>query len=75
MGRLRTPNEKGDAKVTWDPDVTAEVSAARKTYDDLKDKGYMAYSVKRRNGKKNEIIDAFDPHAEMIIMALPMAGG
>lgn len=69
------PSTKGDDfKAIWDPNIPAEVEAARKTFKDLKEKGYIAYSVKP-GGEVNEIIDAFDPALGKIRMRPPMVGG
>ena len=74
LGELRTLGPEGDVKATWDPDVEAEVSEARHVFDTLRAKGYFAYKV-RDGGKKGRVIDEFEPAAERIIMAPPMAGG
>jgi len=74
MGQLRAMGYAGDIKVIWDPEKPDEVDVARRTFDELKEKGYNAYSVKRR-GDKGEVVRKFDPEAEKIIMAPPMAGG
>jgi hypothetical protein len=64
----------GDTKVMWDQANEDEVSNAKRTFDDLKKKGYLAYSVKR-NGDKGEVVREFDAGAEKLIMAPPMQGG
>jgi len=74
MGTLAKLGKEGDTKLIWDPENEDEVSAARNLFDDLKGKGYFAYSVKD-GGEKNEVVDSFDPSIERIIMALPMQGG
>jgi len=71
---LRVIDETGDSKTTWDVNNPDEVEAARETFNKLKEKKYIAYSVKR-NGKKGEIINEFDPDAGMIIMSPPVVGG
>lgn len=72
---LAAMNETGDSKFMWSKDVPAEVEAARKQFNDLRAKGYVGYSVKGKDGDKGEIIHAFDPDAERIIMAPAMQGG
>lgn len=67
-------DQTGDTKVIWDSSKKEEVAAARKTFDDLKKKGYWAYSVKK-NGEKGEVIQEFDEEAEKIILAPRMVGG
>jgi hypothetical protein len=74
MGELRVMGKEGDAKVIWNPENDDEVAAARRTFDDLRAKGHLAYSV-REEGRKGEMIRAFDPNAGKIILAPPMAGG
>lgn len=71
---LRVMDRTGDTKIIWDAGKPDEVAAARRTYDDLKKKGYMAYAVKK-NGDKGELIHDFDVDAEKIILAPRMVGG
>ena len=74
MGELRLMDRRGDTRVMWDPYRKDEVDAARKQFDELKKKGYLAYSVKKK-GEPGEQIREFDPQAGKIIMAPPMQGG
>ena len=74
MGVLQTMDRTGDTKIVWDSDNADEVASARRTFNDLKNKGYRAYSV-RKSGKRKDLITNFDPNAESLIMAPPMAGG
>lgn len=64
----------GDTKTIWDPDVPAEVEAAKTQFAALRKKGYLAYRVKK-DGEKGEAINDFDPQAGKIILSPPMAGG
>lgn len=64
----------GDTKVMWSADVPDEVSAAKNTFDDLKKKGYLAYTV-NEDGGKGEVIRKFDKTAGRIIMAPQLVGG
>ena len=64
----------GDTKLVWDGDNPDEVSNAKRTFDDLKKKGYVAYSV-AKGGAKGEVLRTFDPEAEKLIMAPPLVGG
>lgn len=73
-GTMAVLNQTGDVKTVWDSENEDEVSAARKQFDDLRKKGFLAYRVKR-NGTKGEVIRTFDPEAESIILAPPMVGG
>ena len=74
MSELIEMGKSGDTRVTWDSRNQAEVENARRTFVELRAKGYLAWSVKR-DGEKNEQITVFDPHAERIIMGAPMRGG
>jgi len=67
-------NNEGDVRVTWSPIKPTEVEAAHKMYDDLRAKGYAAFSVKE-SGAKNELITEFDPGLEKIIMTPRIVGG
>lgn len=71
---MRVIDGTGDTKIIWDSDNREEVKAARNTFDDLRKKGFAAFSVKD-DGKKNKRIFTFDPNAEKIILVPPMAGG
>jgi hypothetical protein len=68
-------NETGDKKTIWDRSVEAEVEAARREFDFLRGKGYMAYKVEGKDGRKGEVLHAFDPQAERIIFSPAMKGG
>jgi hypothetical protein len=74
LGTMRVIDATGDTKLIWESDNEAEVENARRTFNDLKKKKYNAYSVKK-DGEKGSVITEFDPNAEKIIMAPPMAGG
>ena len=71
---LHVLDHTGDTRTTWDPDKQVEVDAAKKTFKELKKKGYLAYTV-GENGEKGEVIQQFDPTAGMIIMSPQYAGG
>lgn len=66
--------KEGDTKMTWSPDNPAEVEEARRSFDNLKRKGYQAFRT-TRDGAKGEQIHAFDPNAAAIILAPQMQGG
>lgn len=73
-GELISMDHTGDTKVIWDHKNADEVEAARATFNSLKKKNYIAYTVKK-DGDKGEIIREFDPTAEKIIMSPQMVGG
>ena len=72
--QIRKIDFSGDTKTIWDPDNEDEVAAARRTFDELKGKGYAAFSVKG-DGEKNESLEEFDPEEGKIIMVPPIRGG
>jgi hypothetical protein len=66
--------QAGDVKTTWNKANADEVASARKVFEEMRSKGYFAFNV-TRTGDKGEQITAFDPNAELLIMAPPMRGG
>jgi len=75
FGLIERMGPEGDTKSIWDRNNEAEVEAARKTYDDLTDKGYRAYHVKGKDGDKGDPMDEFDPDCERMILVPPLQGG
>lgn len=67
-------DESGDSRIQWDQNNPEEVSKAEFRFNDLKKKGFMAYSVNKK-GDKGVVLQAFDPTAERIIMHSQMIGG
>lgn len=74
-GTLHTLDRTGDTRVMWDKGNADEVTAARRTFDDLKKKGYLAYRAVGKKGDRGEVIREFDPAAERIIMTKQLVGG
>jgi hypothetical protein len=74
QGELSIINRKGDTTITWSSDRPVEVENARENFRKMREKGYLAYRM-TRSGDKGEQIHEFDPLAEKIILAPPMAGG
>lgn len=74
MNEMCVMDETGDTKTIWNPENVDEVQAARDTFDLLKRKNYLAYSVKN-DGEKGNIIRKFDPELGKIIMVPPVIGG
>ncbi len=64
----------GDTRIIWDPEKPDEVAQAKETFDKLKKKGYLAYSVNRK-GDKGEVLRDFDGDAEKMILAPATVGG
>ena len=58
----------------WNPGVQDEIDVAKKVFDKLKKKGYLAYKV-GRGGEPDEVVHAFDPSAGALIMTPPLVGG
>lgn len=71
---LHVMDHTGDTRLTWASGAEAEVAAARAMFDELKGKGYLAYTV-QADGKPGEVIRRFDPDAEAIIMSPQLVGG
>jgi hypothetical protein len=74
MGEMRVLGPEGDLKVIWDCEKRDEVEAARKQFNELTGKGYIAFSVKK-DGEKNEKISKFDPDLEKMILVPMLRGG
>lgn len=74
MGTIRKLDLTGDTKLIWDADNKDEVKAAQGMFDDLRAKGFTAFSVKK-NGEKDELITKFDKTLEMIILVPRIVGG
>ena len=73
-GLLCLLDESGDSRMQWDKNVPVQVAKAEARFDELKKKGYLAYSVNKK-GDMGDILQAFDPNAERTIMHSPMVGG
>ena len=73
-GKMCIMDGTGDTKVIWDSKNEVEVEVARATFKKLRKKGYLAYTV-NKDGTTGEVITEFDPDAEKIILAPPVAGG
>lgn len=71
---LAIMDDTGDTRVQWDRTDSQQVAKARAKFDELKKRGYMAYSVNKK-GDMGEIINNFDENAERIIMHSQMIGG
>jgi hypothetical protein len=64
----------GDTKIIWDKNNQDEVDNARRTFDDLLSKSYLAFSVKN-DSSEGEQIKVFDPNIERMILSPQMKGG
>ena len=75
MGELRVMDQKGDIKTVWDPENEDECQAAEKQFNNLINKKFLAFKVKKTTGNKGAQITKFDPNAGRIIMSPPIVGG
>lgn len=73
-GTMSMMDQSGDTKATWDSEKPDEVANARRTFDELKAKGYSAFRVNKK-GDQGEEMKTFDPNAEAVIMVPRMVGG
>lgn len=64
---IRALDETGDARIVWSRKDQAQVSEARKKFQEYVKKGYTAY-VCRLDGSKGAKVDSFDALMEEIIM-------
>lgn len=73
-GEIAVMDHTGDTKIIWSRDNADEVENAKRTFRDLRGKGYAAFLTDKK-GEKAEQIHEFDPNAERIIFVPPMRGG
>jgi hypothetical protein len=74
LGSLSILDGSGDTRMQWDRNDPAEVAKAEACFNELRDKGYLAYKVDSQ-GDRGEVLTAFDPAAERIILHSAMIGG
>ena len=67
--------KRGDTRIIWSRDNQDEVVNARRTFDDLVRKGFLAFRVEGKEGMKGEQIKEFDPNAERLILTPALRGG
>lgn len=77
MGRMQVMGATtGDKEITWLPDKPKQVDKARKAFDEHIASGGKAFKVVvEQVTKRGKEIKKFDPAAERIILAAPVAGG
>lgn len=75
MSVMHTLDRSGDSRIMWDSGNRDEVTAARRQFDDLTKKGYLAYRADGKDGTQGEQIRRFDPEAERIILVKQNVGG
>lgn len=74
MHEMQVMDPSGHTTTAWDPDIPAEVDAARATFEAMTGKGYQAFHVGRR-GQQAERMTTFDPDAEQMILIPQLRGG
>jgi len=67
-------DESGDSRFMWDKDDPAQIAKAQAKFNEMKGKGYVAYRVNKKGGM-GEVIAAFDPNDERVIMHRALVGG
>lgn len=75
MGIMNVMDGTGDTKKMWNPDNADEVADARRSFDDLRAKGYSAFKVTAADGSAGEEIRTFDPTLGKLIMVPRRVGG
>jgi hypothetical protein len=81
MSIMEVMDPTGHTTVTWNPEVPASVTDARREFQDLIRRGYEAFrmNVVSENGviveEKGDRIRAFDPAAGKVIMFPQLRGG
>lgn len=74
-GIMHELDRSGDVRAMWDRGNADEVASARRQFQDLAKKGYVAYRAEGKNGERGEVIREFDPDAERIILVKALVGG
>jgi hypothetical protein len=71
---FETMGLSGDVKKIWDPTKVIECDDARRSFDDLRAKGYLAFRTDEK-GVNGDQMTEFDPKAGRVVLVPPMAGG
>lgn len=74
-GIMHELNRHGDTAYFWNAGDRDEVSAARAHFDEMKRKGFIAYTSEGKDGHRGSVITKFDPKAERIIFVKQHQGG
>lgn len=74
-GLMHTLDKTGDSRLMWDRSVPDEVDAARRQFDDLTGKGYIAYEAEGKQGERGKVMKKFDKNVERIILVKQLVGG
>jgi hypothetical protein len=74
MSDMHVLDKTGHTKISWDPDVPAEVDAARTAFQSLtQNNRYRAFVSD--DGDKGRRVEAFDPTLEELVMVPHVSGG
>lgn len=72
MGKLRILNESGDREIPWTAEDADSLRAAEEAFFEHQRNGSAAFA---KTGNGHELIKAFDPGAEEILIVKPLVGG
>lgn len=75
MGEMAVLGKEGDTKLMWDADDAVSTENAKNSFENFLKKGYLAFEVEGKDGKKGKQVTKFDPKAERYIFSPPMVGG
>lgn len=76
MGTLTILDDKGDTKLTWEPNDPDSVKEAKKRFDDLKKQGYSAFAVETETKEvQGRRIDKFESDMGEVLMVPQRRGG
>jgi len=65
----------GDYKLVFDPRDPAQVAEAKRSFERLKEKGFLCFKMAEDSDERGEQIKEFDGSAGRYIMAPPVRGG
>jgi hypothetical protein len=74
MGELNVMNASGHLRIIWDKNDPPSVEQARRSFKELREKRYLAFSVDEKGEKNNQVYE-FDQDLQKIILAPPVVGG
>jgi hypothetical protein len=67
--------DHGDIRKIWDPQEPDDVADARRSFTDLKAKGYMIYRAEGKKGLRGVAMTEFEPGAGRLIAVKRNQGG
>lgn len=70
-GHIHALGGSGDTTLAWDAKNETDVENARRMFDELRGKGYKAFT----SGRSRKEMTEFDPTARKMVMVPPMAAG